>query len=43
MELLNHLSNKYNVMNISYNDTKHLTDIELHKYFEYIKFNNTRG
>jgi hypothetical protein len=39
MELLNHLSNKYNVMNISYNDTKHLTDIALDKYFEYIKFN----
>jgi acetyl/propionyl-CoA carboxylase alpha subunit len=38
MELLNHLSNKYNVMTITYNDTKHLTDIELHKYFEDIKF-----
>ena len=37
MELLNHLSNKYpNVRDISYNDTKHLTDIELHKYFEKI-------
>ena len=38
MELLNHLSNKYDIMNISYNDTKHLTDIALHKYFEDIKF-----
>ena len=37
MELLNHLSNKYpNVMDISYNNTKQLTDIELHNYFEKI-------
>lgn len=38
MELLNHLKNKYNILTVTYSDTKHLTDIELHKFFEDIKF-----
>jgi hypothetical protein len=37
MELLNHLKNKYNTMDVTYSETKHLTDIQLHELFDNIK------